>query len=108
VVLAGDPTWPGIWYFRHCAYELADAPLASLDPAVDLVLATPGLAERPVAALDRSRYRSSTLSLRDHWMVGWPPADSLGSWWRYFWYREEWPPAPGSFPITVIEPVRPR
>jgi hypothetical protein len=67
------------------------------------------------AHVDKTKWRCTQMSLRDHWSPGWPEADAAASpekpkvsqwqaWWRYYWLREIWGEK-GHFEMTIIEPL---
>lgn len=121
VILVDAPGWPGVWYFRHCAYQLPATAPAQLAPDTDLVIGNKDLLAPLAAQLDRSQWKviefypdgsAKPLSLRDHWMAPWPDKEVLppgksvpGALWDYYWNRKTWT-EPGGFPLLAIEPVR--
>jgi uncharacterized protein (TIGR03663 family) len=124
VVLAADPGWPGVWYFRDARYDLAsaDPPLEQVDADVDLVIGTlPALAPL-LEGEEAARLVRLDGSLRDHWWAPWPEEErwwppegvephrdlallgrTLRQLWRYYWLRETWTD-PGGFPIVALDP----
>jgi uncharacterized protein (TIGR03663 family) len=124
IVLAGDPGWPGVWYFRDARYELvpADPPLERVDADVDLVIGTLPALGPLLEGEEAARFVRLDGSLRDHWWAPWPeeerwwPPDgaaprrdlallgrTLRHLWRYYWFRETWTD-PGGFPIVALDP----
>lgn len=124
IILAGDPGWPGVWYFRDVRYQLvpADPPIEWVGADVDLVIGTlPALAPL-LGGEEAARFVRLDGSLRDHWWAPWPeeerwwPPDgaephrdlallgrTLHQLWRYYWFRETWTD-PGGFPIVALDP----
>jgi hypothetical protein len=124
VVLAGDPGWPGVWYFRNTYYQLvtADPPLLGVGGDVDLVIGTPPALALMLEGEQAARFVRLDGSLRDHWWAPWPEEErwwppegvepdrdlallgrTLHQLWRYYWYRETWTD-PGGFPIVALDP----
>ena len=127
VLLAGAPSWPGLWYFRRCGYELLPAgqKIEHVDPKVDLILAEPDQIQ-PILDADPAAWIVSSGMLRMHWWAPWPDeplwnprhrkqreearslgkigllSSSLTRLWRYYWLRETWTD-PGGFPIVALE-----
>jgi hypothetical protein len=124
VVLAGDPAWPGVWYFRDARYELvpADPTLERVDADVDLVIGTLPVLAPLLEGPEATRFVRLDGSLRDHWWAPWPQEErwwppegvepdrdlallglTLRQLWRYYWFRETWT-NPGGFPIVALDP----
>lgn len=124
VLLVDAPGWPGVWYFRDCAYQLLPVAPSQMPANADLVIGNKDLLQGLADKVDRTRWLVTGLSLRDHWMAPWPDRATLdaaalaktpaaeatslaGTLWDYYWMREPWT-EPGNFPIIVIEPLKPR
>ena len=100
--LAGAPTFPGCWYFRHCSYAFSDSPVISLDRRLDLLIGDPALIAPVQPELQSAGWSVSELSLRDHWSAEWFFDDAVAAWWSYYWSRTMWH-APVHYPVTVAE-----
>ncbi|MCE5231170.1 TIGR03663 family protein [bacterium] len=116
VALVEELGWPGSWYFRHAGYQLPNTPPTDLKDQ-DLVMGTTSIMQPLCARIDKTKWRCTQMSLRDHWSPEWPdsPTDAIGvvqkpqrsrlqAWWRYYWFREIWGEK-GHFEITLIEPL---
>lgn len=106
VDLVGDLGWPGVWYFRHCAYDLPENPPESTD-GWDLIMGVTGVMNPLCQRINSPLWKCTAMSLRDHWTPAWPEGNRLDqwrAWWRYYWRRETWSPT-GHFEMIVVEPL---
>ena len=72
VQLVGDTGWPGVWYFRHCAYVLSPQAPAWLTPDLDLVIGNEDLMKTLKARFDPQL-----------WAVYTPPKEDLAGLSQY-------------------------
>ncbi len=105
VALSGETGWPGVWYFRHCGYDLPAQPPDAAE-GWDLITGIASEMEALCAQVDPARWRCTPLSMRDHWWAPWPEQHPWLAWWRYYWWRIPWT-EPGGFYITAVEPLGP-